>query len=77
MESFEAFEVESIDSTAAGDACVGSLAVLRSEGARLKDAVRYACGSGALATGVAGAIPSLPTRDAVEALVKPEKPAAT
>lgn len=77
MESFEAFEVESVDSTAAGDAFVGALAVLRSEGARLKDAVRYACGSGALATGASGAIPSLPTRESVESLVKPEKPAAT
>jgi len=77
MESFEAFPVECVDSTAAGDAFVGALAVLRSEGARLMDAVRHACGAGALAAGTAGAIPSLPTRDEVDALVKPRKQATT
>ena len=70
MKSFEAFSVECVDATAAGDAFVGALATLRSEGARLKDAVQYACAAGALATTVEGAIPSLPSRDAVEALMK-------
>jgi sugar/nucleoside kinase (ribokinase family) len=35
--------------------------------------VRFACASGALATTCAGALPSLPDRDAVEALVAKRK----
>jgi len=70
MEQFEAFPVEEVDSTASADAFVGALATLRAEGARLKDAVRYACAAAALASTAEGAIPSLPQRDAVEALVK-------
>jgi len=66
---FEAIPVDAVDSTGAGDAFVGSLAVLLSEGARLKDSVRFACAAGALACSVRGAIPSLPGRDAVEALL--------
>ncbi len=66
----EAFPVEASDATGAGDAFVGALAVLRSEGARLKDAVRYACAAGALATSRSGAIDSLPARDEVEELAR-------
>lgn len=69
LQSFDSFEVEAVDATAAGDAFVGALAVLRSEGARRKDAVRYACAAGALAAMSPGAIPSLPTREALEELV--------
>ena len=72
MKSFDPFAVEAVDSTGAGDAFVGALATLRAEGAPLRDAVRYGCAAGALATTVAGAIPSLPNRDAVEALAKKE-----
>ncbi len=74
VRSFDAFPVEPVDATAAGDAFVGALAVLRSEGARLKDAVRHACAAGALATQVVGANPSLPTREAMEELVGSAKP---
>jgi len=70
IKNFDAFPVECVDTTAAGDAFVGALAAVRAEGARLKDAVRYACAAGALATTVQGAIPSLPSRDAVESLVR-------
>jgi ribokinase len=66
VQHFEGFAVDSIDQTAAGDAFVGALAVLRSEGARLKDPVRHGCAAGALATTVKGAVPSLPTREQVE-----------
>jgi len=68
--TFEAFPVDCVDATAAGDAFVGALATMRAEGVRLVEAVRYACAAGALATTVKGAVPSLPMRDAVEALVK-------
>lgn len=67
--SFEGFAVETVDQTAAGDAFVGALAVLRAEGARLRDAVRFACAAGALATTLPGAIPSLPTRERIEAFL--------
>lgn len=70
LEHAEAFPMTSIDSTGAGDAFAAALGVLRAEGARLKDAVRFACAAGALATTMPGALPSLPRRDAVEALVK-------
>jgi len=68
--TFEAFPVSCVDTTAAGDAFVGALATMRAEGVRLIEAVRYACAAGALATTVKGAVPSLPVREAVEALVK-------
>jgi ribokinase len=69
-------DVECIDATGAGDAFVAALATLRAEGARVKDAVRFACAAGALATTVVGAIPALPTREAVENLLKREVGAA-
>ncbi len=77
MKSFEAFPVDCVDSTGAGDAFVGALATMRAEGERLKDSVRYGCAAGALASSVAGAISSLPTRDAVESLIRKAIPAAT
>ena len=70
MKTFGAFPIDCVDGTGAGDAFVGALATMRAEGERLKDAVRYACAAGALAATVAGAIPSLPTRDAVETLIR-------
>jgi ribokinase len=62
--------VAAIDSTAAGDAFNGSLAVSLSEGLDLTTAVRRACVAGALATTVPGARPSLPFRDQVDELLR-------
>jgi len=73
LEHAEPFAVEAVDTTGAGDAFTAGLAVLRAEGARLKDAVRFACAAGALATMRPGAIPALPTRDAVETLLRQRK----
>jgi ribokinase len=70
LEHCEAFPIEAVDATGAGDAFVGALGVLRAEGARLKDAVRFACAAGALAAGKPGAIPSLPRRDELEKLAR-------
>jgi len=64
-----AFEVTPVDTTAAGDAFVGGLAVALAEGRSLADAVRWGNAAGALATTRLGAQPSLPTRRAVEALI--------
>jgi ribokinase len=61
-----AFPVDAVDTTAAGDAFTGALAVALAEGADLIDAVRFANAAGALATTRLGAQPSMPTRDAVE-----------
>ena len=56
-----AFAVEAVDTTAAGDAFCGGLAVALSQGADLWAACRYGSVAGALAVTRAGAQPSLPT----------------
>jgi len=57
-----AFQVNAIDTTGAGDAFSGGLAVALARGsATLADAVRYASAAGALAATRLGAQPSLPT----------------
>ena len=64
----EGFPVTAIDSTAAGDAFNGFLAVGLAEGLDLEKAVPRACAAGALATTVPGARPSLPFRESVDDL---------
>ena len=59
------FPVDAVDTTAAGDAFNGGLAVALAEGKVLAKAVRFANACGALATTRLGAQPSLPTRDEV------------
>lgn len=65
-----AFEVDPVDSTAAGDAFCGALAARLAAGDQLDDAVRWASAAGALATTRRGAVPSLPTADRIDALVQ-------
>lgn len=64
-----AFPVKAIDTTGAGDAFAGGLAVALAAGEPLPQAVRRAAASGALACTVMGAEPSLPRREAVDALL--------
>jgi ribokinase len=61
--------VEVVDTTGAGDAFCGNFAARLAAGDDLDTAVRWAVAAGALAVTVAGAVPSLPYRDAVAAMV--------
>ena len=64
-----AFAVTPVDTVAAGDAFCGALAAALDGGAAFDEALRWASAAGALATTRVGAVPSLPTRAAVEQLV--------
>jgi ribokinase len=64
-----AFQVDVVDTTAAGDAFIGGFASALLRGLDLEAAVRYANACGALATTKFGAQPSLPTREEVEQLL--------
>ena len=63
-ERYPAFAVRAVDTTAAGDAFCGALAVALHERRPLPDAVRFASAAAALAVTKAGAQSSLPTRAA-------------
>jgi len=65
-----AIPVRVVDTTAAGDAFCGALAARLAEAASFDEALRYAMAAGALAVTALGAQPSLPTRNAVEALLR-------
>jgi ribokinase len=67
----EAFEVVPVDTTGAGDAFCGALSARLALGDDLAGAVRYAAAAGALATTVAGAVPSIPYAAAIAGLVTP------
>ncbi|MFM7065172.1 MAG: ribokinase [Actinomycetes bacterium] len=63
------FPVKAIDTVAAGDAFCGAFATALAEGNSLSEALRWGSAAGALAATKAGAVPSLPDREAVETLV--------
>lgn len=66
-----AFQVDPVDTTAAGDAFVAGLAFSIAARQPLEQAVRLAAAAGALATTKAGAQPSLPNAEQVQALLGP------
>ena len=68
-EFFTAYQVESIDTVAAGDAFNGAFAVALAEGIEIRQAIRWGMAAGALSTTVKGAQPSMPDRSAVEKLM--------
>lgn len=63
------FPVDAVDATAAGDAFNGYLACRLARGDDLPTAIRWAAAAGALAASKWGAQPSIPRREAVEALL--------
>jgi ribokinase len=63
------FKVKPVDTTAAGDAFNGALAVALAERRPLLQAVRFACAAAALSTTRYGAQPSLPTRRKIEKIL--------
>jgi ribokinase len=70
-EEIPAYRVEVADTTAAGDAFTGALAVAWAEGRPLPEAVRWANAAGAACVGKVGASNSLPTRSEINALFAP------
>jgi ribokinase len=60
-----AHKVVAVDTVGAGDAFIGAVSAEIARGATISDAARVGAVAGALATTVRGAVPSLPTRDAV------------
>jgi ribokinase len=70
MEVVPAFKVNPVDTTAAGDAFNGALAVALAEKQPLFEAVRFAEAAAALSTTKPGAQPSLPKRVEIEKLLR-------
>ena len=62
-------KITAVDATGAGDAFVGAITVALLDGMEPAEALTFACAAGAVAATRAGAQPSLPTRDEVEALL--------
>jgi ribokinase len=71
---YEAFSVQPVDTTAAGDAFVAGLAVNYGAGKTLPYAIRWGNAAGAMAALRFGAQSSLPTRMEVIKLINGEKP---
>jgi ribokinase len=65
-----AFAVTPVDTTAAGDALSGALAVALAEGSRPRAALRFASAAAAVAVTRAGAQPSLARREEIEELLE-------
>ncbi len=70
LEFLAPFAVEAVDTTAAGDAFAGALAVRWMETGDLLQATRFACAAGALAASKPGAQPAMPRRNEIEALLQ-------
>jgi ribokinase len=64
------FEVTAVDTTAAGDAFAGALAVRLARGDPLSTAAQFASAAGAIAATRHGAQPSMPTADEVAQLIR-------
>ena len=70
VQMLDAHEVKVVDTTAAGDAFCGALATALIKNKSLAEGVAFANATGALTTTKAGAQPSLPTRDQIDAFLE-------
>jgi ribokinase len=61
--------VTPVDTVGAGDAFTGAMCAMLAQGWSVKEATRVGAVAGALATTVHGAVPSLPTRQAVDTAI--------
>lgn len=68
-EFFPAYEVDAVDTVAAGDAFNGGLAVALREGLPLPVAISWGMAAGALSATKHGAQPSMPDRESLERLI--------
>jgi ribokinase len=68
--SFEAYHVNAVDTTAAGDSFIGGLAVALSEGKQIEEAISFAMAVATLTVTKKGAQSSLPYRDEVEEFLR-------
>ncbi len=68
-----AIAAQAVDATAAGDAFCGALAASLADGTPLEPSLRRANAAGALAASRRGALPSLPTRAEVDALLASQR----
>ena len=68
------FQVDAVDSVAAGDAFNGALAVSLAEGKTLGEGVNIACAAGGLAVTRTGAQDSMPKRVSIEDLIRSQRP---
>lgn len=66
-------QIQSVDSTGAGDAFAAALAVMLAEGQPLREAARFANAAAAQKTTVVGAQAGLPRRETVSALLAAEQ----
>lgn len=69
VEWIEPFSITKMDSTAAGDAFAGALAVSMGGGASLFESARFACAAGAIAATRIGAQTAMPTRNEIETMI--------
>jgi ribokinase len=67
---WSAFNVKPVDTTAAGDAFNGALAVALAENQTVESALTFASAAAAISVTRAGAQPAMPTREEVDRLIK-------
>lgn len=65
-----AFAVTPVDTTGAGDTFCGAFAAAISEGQNFADAARFATAAAALSVQAVGAVPSIPSRERIEAQLR-------